>query len=201
LSAAENLWRDGTTIQAAKVSFKLNVDKNGAAATLLEQRDLWNRFVEQRNLLATVTANRAYHTAQAWVRAEAEEAVVASTINTIIVSAVCAWLGMFIFTQDPMLACIVVCLVLGIVCGLAFFIVVMMSWKIGSIEVISLVIFVGYSVTYSLHIAHSYAEAQMPADEGSPLAFEQDVESPFPDSPDHRKEYLQRCRNYRTKVA
>merc|ERR1719446_549000 len=33
-----------------------------------------------------------------------------------------------------------------------------MKWKIGPIEVISLVVFVGYSVTYSLHIAHNYVE-------------------------------------------
>jgi len=35
---------------------------------------------------------------------------------------------------------------------------VVMEWKIGPIEVISLVVFVGYSVTYSLHIAHNYVE-------------------------------------------
>lgn len=39
--------------------------------------------------------------------------------------------------------------------------VLVMGWKVGSIEVISLVIFVGYSVTYSLHVAHAYAEAEV----------------------------------------
>lgn len=57
--------------------------------------------------------------------------------------------------------------------GLAFFISCIMAWSIGPIEalepllrlnfprestreVISLVVFVGYSVTYALHIAHNY---------------------------------------------
>jgi len=41
---------------------------------------------------------------------------------------------------------------------LLFFILVVFQWAIGPIEVISLIIFVGYSVTYSLHIAHNFAE-------------------------------------------
>jgi len=149
------------------------------------------------NRVASVTANRAYHTAGAWVRAEAEIAVVASTVDTIIVSAVCAWLGMALFTQDPVLACVVLGLVLGIICGLAFFIVLIMQWKIGSIEVISLVIFVGYSVTYSLHVAHSYAEASPPAQ-----LTDEDVEAPLA-SPQGSaaREYVEACRKHRTKLA
>lgn len=36
--------------------------------------------------------------------------------------------------------------------------IVLMDWSIGPIEVICLVIFVGYSVTFGLHVAHNYAE-------------------------------------------
>jgi hypothetical protein len=161
ITGAEELWRTGTRIEAAKLAFNLNVAKDLPAQALLEYRDRWDKYVSDMNDVASVTANRAYQTAAAWVRAEAEIAVVDSTVHTIIVAAVSAWLGMAIFTLDPVLSFMVLGLVLGIVLGLAFFMVVMMSWKIGSIEVISLVIFVGYSVTYSLHVAHSYAEASV----------------------------------------
>merc|ERR1719420_2621771 len=33
------------------------------------------------------------------------------------------------------------------------------KWSIGPIEVICLVIFVGYSVTFGLHVSHNYAQA------------------------------------------
>merc|ERR1712151_532270 len=44
----------------------------------------------------------------------------------------------------------------AVICGLAFFIVNVMGWPIGPIEVIALIVFIGYAVTYSLHIAHLY---------------------------------------------
>jgi len=162
IEGAENIWRKGTEIQAAKVTFILNVANDIAAQPMLDHKQKWDKWIDRMNAGAAVTADQAYHTASAWVRAEAEVAVVASTVNTIIVAALCAWLGMALFTQDPVLACLVLGLVLGIVLGLAFFMVVIMGWKIGSIEVISLVIFLGYSVTYSLHVAHSYAEVVVP---------------------------------------
>ncbi|CAJ1352701.1 unnamed protein product [Effrenium voratum] len=91
-----------------------------------------------------------------WVRSEAEKAIVGSTIDTIIIATCSGWAGVFIFTFDFWLAVIVTCVVLVVITGLAFFIVCIMGWAIGPIEVISLVVFVGYSVTYALHIAHNY---------------------------------------------
>jgi len=76
------------------------------------------------------------------------------------ISAGCGMAGMIFFTWDLVLSLIVFVLVLLIISGLAFFMVVVMAWEIGPIEVLSLVIFVGYSVTYVLHIAHSYNEAR-----------------------------------------
>mmetsp|Transcript_932 Transcript_932/g.1616 ORF Transcript_932/g.1616 Transcript_932/m.1616 type:complete len:1344 (-) Transcript_932:92-4123(-) len=160
LIAQENLWKaKDDKVRAAKFTFFLNVNKNDAAGPLLEHKKKWDKYVEVMNSRAAMSGNGAWHTAQAWVRAEAEDAVVDSTVDTIIISAVCAWAGMLAFTCDPVLAFFVLGLVLGIISGLAFFMVVLVGWKIGSIEVISLVIFVGYSVTYSLHVAHTYSEA------------------------------------------
>jgi hypothetical protein len=197
LVAAESMWRDGLKVQAAKISFILNVAQDSAAQPMLEHRDRWDKYVTAMNDAASVTANRAFHSASAWVRAEAEIAVIDSTIDTIIIAAVCAWVGMLVFTQDPVLSFLVLGLVLGIVVGLAFFIVVIMDLKIGSIEVISLVIFVGYSVTYSLHVAHSYAEA-------SPPEFGGDDEAPVAlplGAPTNRRDYIAAVRKHRAQLA
>lgn len=53
---------------------------------------------------------------------------------------------------------IVVFSVFGVVCSLAFFMTVVMGWDMGALEVLGLIVFVGYSITYSLHIAHKYAQ-------------------------------------------
>eukprot|EP00930_Biecheleria_cincta_P041607 TRINITY_DN28546_c0_g1_i1.p1 TRINITY_DN28546_c0_g1~~TRINITY_DN28546_c0_g1_i1.p1 ORF type:complete len:191 (-),score=29.23 TRINITY_DN28546_c0_g1_i1:171-722(-) len=45
---------------------------------------------------------------------------------------------------------------MGVIIGLFWFICVLMAWPIGPIEVIALIVFIGYAVTYSLHVAHSY---------------------------------------------
>jgi hypothetical protein len=113
------------------------------------------------NAVASLTANHAYATADVFKRSEAEEALIGSTIETIVIAAVLAWLGCAIFTGSVLLACLVTFLVLGIIAGLAFFMVVLCGWKIGPIEVVSLVVFMGYAVTYSLHIAHNYGEVDL----------------------------------------
>jgi hypothetical protein len=65
---------------------------------------------------------------------------------------------MFVFTFDLILSLLVTALVLGIIAGLAFFMICIMGWAIGALEVLSLIIFMGYAVTYSLHIAHNFAK-------------------------------------------
>eukprot|EP00435_Cladocopium_sp_Y103_P018188 s2182_g4.t1 len=116
----------------------------------------WDTFVEGKNAVASMTANRAWHTASIWVRSEAEVAIIGSTIDTIIIATCSGWAGVFLFTGDLWLAVIVTCVVIVVITGLAFYISCIMAWSIGPIEVISLVVFVGYSVTYALHIAHNY---------------------------------------------
>lgn len=207
----EDLWRDGKQVQAAKIAFQLNLANDIAAQPLLDHRAIWDAYVKKMNDQASFTAANAYHTATVWVRAEAEVAIVASTIDTICVAAVCAWLGMAIFTQDPVLAGMVLGLVLGIIVGLAFFITVIAQWAIGSIEVISLVIFVGYSVTYSLHVAHCYGEAPVPGAESheeEPSGSGGDMEAPLAlpglaDQPAQPEQKLSpdELRRFRTRMA
>jgi len=43
-----------------------------------------------------------------------------------------------------------------IIVGLLFFMVVVMAWKIGAVEVLSLIMFIGFAVDYCLHIAHKF---------------------------------------------
>jgi len=160
IDGSQNIWLVNNKMKAGKFHFTADRSREMSAVAGLDYMHVWDDFVSARNHEASVTANQAFHTAALWPRAEAEKAIRESTIDTIVISAACAFLGVFIFTWDPVLAVMVVLLVLGIIAGLAFFMVVIMDWAIGPIEVISLVVFLGYSVTYSLHIAHNYSETQ-----------------------------------------
>jgi len=159
--AKEDIWIVGGRMKACKYSFQVNIAIDIPAQLAVEYKSLWDFAIAERNAAASWTANRAWHTAALWVRAEAEVVIIGSTQDTVIISAVCAWVGMLVFTADPYLSSLVLLLVLGVISGLAFFMIVIMNWSIGAIEVVSLVIFVGYSVTYTLHVAHNFSEVRL----------------------------------------
>eukprot|EP00930_Biecheleria_cincta_P019242 TRINITY_DN14739_c0_g2_i1.p1 TRINITY_DN14739_c0_g2~~TRINITY_DN14739_c0_g2_i1.p1 ORF type:complete len:336 (-),score=37.81 TRINITY_DN14739_c0_g2_i1:59-997(-) len=56
------------------------------------------------------------------------------------------------------LSLLVFLMVLAVIIILFFFMVVVLSWPLGAIELISLIVFVGYAATFCLHIAHAYSE-------------------------------------------
>jgi len=64
---------------------------------------------------------------------------------------------MIIFTQSLSLSFFVVLATSGVISGLAFFMVIVMRWYVGPLEVSSLIVFIGYAATYSLRIAHRYS--------------------------------------------
>eukprot|EP00435_Cladocopium_sp_Y103_P060718 s43_g22.t1 len=159
LPMQEQLWIVSDSVAAVSLSFQVDFSYEAGAEKILSFKEKWDNFVDGLNAKASSTGNMAWHTAQAWVQAEAEVAIINSTILTIVVAALGGFGCMLIFTLDPLLALLVLLLVIGVVTSLAFFMVVIMAWTVGPIEVISLVAFVGYSVTYSLHVAHIYGEA------------------------------------------
>jgi predicted RND superfamily exporter protein len=158
ITGTNNLWIENRQVKASKVEFMCNFNSDSAASDGIKYQDKWNDYVESMNGLASLTANHAYATADVFKRSEAEVALIGSTIQTIVIASVLAWLSCAVFTGSLKVACLVTGLVLGVVAGLAFFMVVPCDWDIGAIEVLSLVVFMGYAVTYSLHIAHLYTE-------------------------------------------
>jgi hypothetical protein len=154
----QNVWMIGGKVLAVKVSYEVDVSEEAGAKAVLDYKGRWDKWVETVNSMASHTSDSAWHVASAWVQAEAEVAVVESTMTSIVVAALCSWLGVLAFTQDPYLAFLVVGIVLGVIIGLAFFMICLAGWSLGPIEVVALIVFMGYSVTFSLHIAHIYHE-------------------------------------------
>lgn len=157
LTAQADVWFVDGKMKASKFHTWVDMHYLERASRALQHMVFWDQYVDARNEAASLTANHAFHTSGIWVTSEAEEAIISSTEMTIALSAFCGGVGVLAFTGDPCLTVLVLMLVMGIMSGLGFFIVVVMGWKVGPIEIIALVVFIGYSVTYALHVAHSYS--------------------------------------------
>lgn len=152
----EYLWIREDEIKASWFKFRTDFSYLSGTSDAIEYQRLWDNYLIQWNMQASIYGKGAWHTSSLWVRAEAQSALLMSTIATVGIILILAFLGMLIFTGDPLLSCLVVLATLGVIFGLFWFISVFMAWPIGPIEVIALIVFIGYAVTYSLHIAHRY---------------------------------------------
>jgi len=123
----------------------------------MEVQSAWDDFMAEVNSGVENEKQKAWHTAHLWVRSSALESIKNSTILSMVISVLCAFLGALVFTMHPILSGAVTCTVLCILSCQLFTMVNILGWSIGPIEVIALIVFVGYSVTYCMHVAHSYA--------------------------------------------
>jgi len=152
------LWLRSGQIKASVLHFVIDLRNWGDAAESLVHMENWDKYVLAYNVQASRFARGAWHTSDQWVRAEAQMRLISSTVETLAVANTMAFLGMVAFTWNCILASVVVLMTVMVVAWLAFFIVVCMGWLIGPVEVISLIVFIGYATTYSLHIAHMYGQ-------------------------------------------
>lgn len=160
-STKDFLWiRDGK-VKASYIPMTVDFARYAATEDAIEYKTLWDKYLDDFNLEASIYSKGAWHTSVVWVRAEAQSALIRSTIVTIAIVVGLALLGMLIFTKDSKLSSLVVGSTLIVVFALTWFIVVVMGWPIGPIEVIALIVFIGYAVTYSLHIAHRYGSSDV----------------------------------------
>lgn len=151
------LWLRGGRIVAMYYSYTLDMRHTERGAEALEMKYAWDDYVEAYNDGARPVAQGAVHVSKTWVETDSVRALFISAGQTMAILVGLALLGMLVFTQSCVLSVFVICGTMGVVFGLAFFILTVVGWSIGLIEVIALVYFIGYAVTYSLHIAHSYS--------------------------------------------
>lgn len=149
--------RDGKAT-ANYLAFAVDFSRVAEVEAVLQYKEHWNKHLVDYNAQASRFALGVFHTSSLWVRAEAQEQLISSTITTLAIVVLLAYVGMLVFTFDPLLSLLVVMSTIGVVSGLAFFIICIMQWPIGPVEVIALIVFIGYAVTYSLHITHKYGD-------------------------------------------
>lgn len=154
------VWLVDGVIAATYVSVELDWSIDDSSKDILDQKDKWDANIDAFNRQASSSAKGAFHVSKQWVEAEATGKVIWSAIETLIILLALAFFGMVTFTWSIALSMFVVGATLAVISGLSFFMVVIMRWEVGLIEVIALVYFIGYAVTYSLHITHKYAHLE-----------------------------------------
>mmetsp|Transcript_30232 Transcript_30232/g.86638 ORF Transcript_30232/g.86638 Transcript_30232/m.86638 type:complete len:1324 (+) Transcript_30232:1-3972(+) len=154
------LWVVGSELKALYLSFEVHFKTSSSASLALEYKALWDEYLEKYNREAIRCARGAFHVSSVWVKAESQGELLSSTIQTMLILIVLAFLGMLAITRSLLLSSYVVAATVFVIAGLTFLIAVVMAWKIGIIEVIAIIYFIGYALDYSLHVAHKYTSSE-----------------------------------------
>eukprot|EP00929_Paragymnodinium_shiwhaense_P018887 TRINITY_DN13057_c0_g1_i1.p1 TRINITY_DN13057_c0_g1~~TRINITY_DN13057_c0_g1_i1.p1 ORF type:complete len:1213 (+),score=163.16 TRINITY_DN13057_c0_g1_i1:67-3639(+) len=154
------MWlRDGK-LKASYFAFHCDVDIAADTGVAQRFRERWDNYLLNYNGQSSPSGwaggNGEFHTSELWVRADVQKELIGSMVLTLLIIVVLAFVGVITFTSSFRLSFMTVLATVAVLGELLFVIVVLMGLAIGPLEVIALIFFIGYSVTYSLHIAHHY---------------------------------------------
>jgi preprotein translocase subunit SecF len=100
-----------------------------------------------------------WHTSRLWVQKDLEAQIVQSFGSSVALGIFAGFIAVEIFTWWNLMAGVSIVVVVGGVMTSVTAILSAVGWALGPLEVISIIVFLGYSMTYSIHIAHAYIEA------------------------------------------
>jgi hypothetical protein len=146
-------------VKATKVQCLVDMRLSAGFLSIMELKRSWDRYIEMQNELAGVTSGQAFHVSQLWVRAEAQEGILTNTALSIGISIGIGFLAAFFFAGDLWLAALCMVSVSLIILAQLLFMVVILGWTMGAVEVVALIVFLGYVFTFNLHIAHAYSHS------------------------------------------
>jgi len=162
------IWLVGEEVQAMFVSAYIDVHSKEDTADVLHHKAMWDAYVQEWNDKAYFAARGAFHVSELWVRAESASVLIMSTLETLIILFVLAFIAMFVFTRSCRLSLYVVIATAFVVVFLVFFVAVIDRSPIGLIEVVAIIYFIGYALDYSLHIAYKYSSREALSRESVP---------------------------------
>jgi hypothetical protein len=159
------LTEDSTgRVRAIRLDFLLELGTQAAVGVAIDALKAWDAHVKDMNSQASIRANNAFHASSLWVRAQAQDGIISSTSMTVAISIMVGFFAMLTFTCDLKLACLSMASSALTIISLLFVMVVCMGWAFGAIEVVALIVFLGYLFSFNLHMSHAYRHAYF--DEG-----------------------------------
>eukprot|EP00930_Biecheleria_cincta_P072360 TRINITY_DN59769_c0_g1_i1.p1 TRINITY_DN59769_c0_g1~~TRINITY_DN59769_c0_g1_i1.p1 ORF type:complete len:1130 (+),score=170.20 TRINITY_DN59769_c0_g1_i1:194-3391(+) len=124
--------------------------------------NVWEGFVSERNALEAGTAGvgKIFHSSHLWVRFDFESRLVQSALLSSSSSVLFALLAVLLFLGNAAMAVYIILVnVCSIIC-LAGTMFGVLGWEFGAVEAVALIVVVGLSVDYSLHLAEAYLQSQ-----------------------------------------
>lgn len=153
---------DRGTAAWSQLDFNVEVDIWSSGRQVQPYMDLWEETVVRVHREVTEKHSSAGYlgtpvpVSDLFQRAEAESRVVNSALSSWLVSVACALIALGIFTQSLWLSGIACFAMLSTAACSLFFITSVFHWSFGLMEVVSLIIFCGFSVDYPLHVVQAY---------------------------------------------
>lgn len=131
--------------------------------TNLKHFDYWNDFVasansDARKLDATSVADAFQTTDQSWAWMETEREFVVSAFTGLMVSLLVTFLVLVFSTMNIWVAIFSTATIISIVTCIVGF-MKLYGWELGVTESVAMVILIGFSVDYVVHLANSYVES------------------------------------------
>jgi len=156
---------EGWKIVWAGARIITDIDNTQVAHVAEADMNRWIDYMNERNADAAKQAethgvSRATQSCMFWVRTMTELTLLRSTILAWVISNVCAFGSIALFTGNILLGIWTVVTILFIVTCLFAAMIILLGWPFGAIEAVSVTIFVGFSVDYCLHLAHSFNNAK-----------------------------------------
>jgi hypothetical protein len=145
-----------------RVVVRTNLGKEAPAHVQLTTMEAFEEYARFRNREAPDDTLLVVPSSDTWVLAVTEDGIMSSAVACACISLLCALLAIMMFTGSAVLAIAVSSTVFMIVACQAATMFCVLRWTFGAIEAIGLILFVGFSVDYTLHVAEAFHHAPMP---------------------------------------
>mmetsp|Transcript_112928 Transcript_112928/g.205217 ORF Transcript_112928/g.205217 Transcript_112928/m.205217 type:complete len:1209 (-) Transcript_112928:235-3861(-) len=124
---------------------------------VIDYMNEWDAFLESWKGDAPKSADNPFVCSSQLVRAISDLAIMSGTVTTILIVICVTFITIAICTRSFRLAVYVSLLIVTNTICLLFCMTALLKWSLGPFEILALIIFTGYAVTYNLHISHAYS--------------------------------------------
>jgi hypothetical protein len=151
---------DGSRVLWVQLLFETNLPHKLPAQEAWKWSEQWDKFVDDFNRKeASSGMGKVFHTCAIWVRAQTEVTLVSSTLMCAVFSFCCALLATACFLKNLALGVYLILSIICVVVCLAALMFGIIGWPFGAVEAIGLIVFVGFSVDYSMHLAEAFRQS------------------------------------------
>jgi len=149
------------TVTFISVKVAIEVSYLASGTTKKPAYNAWEKFATEVNVDAPTGVNRCIQTCRRseWSYMRLEEALVKGAMQGISIAMPTAFLAILGFTWNLKISLFAIITIVEIILSVVN-VIVWSGWEFGIVETVTLVLIIGFSVDYVVHLGHSYWEAR-----------------------------------------